>query len=305
MNVAGGCAAVRQVIGFPVRLPPFELRAEVLEREDESSFPLKNRQRKTFGADLNTRQAGGRGGRVSYRSSALPSSGWRWRSVRVVALLINFSFRRLYPVESMVPLNVNDRVLVASSAHLTATSAGDIVEKRYAPGSITDFINVAALPGETIAFVDGDVFIDGQLLNELYLNGATPGLGGTERAAPTRRPPTVCAGRRLVFRARRTDNHRQPLLRSDREVIVGRAFFEVCCWATSGSCRPSCVLAVVADRRAESPLRSRRVRRVHEIAVDGVDAHVDETGDLLLVLGVPAETHRRWKSVVSPPVQYC
>ena len=83
------------------------------------------------------------------------------------------------PSESMTDtLNVDDRVLVNKlSYRIGDIERGDIVvfeKPPDAPGSITDFIKrVAALPGETITFVDGAVFIDGQLLNEPYLDGET------------------------------------------------------------------------------------------------------------------------------------
>jgi signal peptidase I len=108
-----------------------------------------------------------------------------WVAVAVgalaVALLIKaFLLQAFYiPSESMTDtLNVNDRVLVNKlSYRIGDIERGDIVvfeKPPTAPGSITDFIKrVAALPGETITFVDGDVFIDGQLLNEPYLDGAT------------------------------------------------------------------------------------------------------------------------------------
>ena len=119
-----------------------------------------------------------------------------------MALLIKaFLLQAFYiPSESMTEtLHVDDRVLVNKlSYRLGDVDRGDIVvfhKPENAPGNIEDFIKrVVALPGETITFVNGDVFIDGQLLTEPYVDGSTsPPVGAilSEGCAPTHPPPTA------------------------------------------------------------------------------------------------------------------
>ncbi len=96
-----------------------------------------------------------------------------------VSLLIKaFLFQAFYiPSGSMEEtLQIDDRLLVNKlSYHTGDISRGDIIVFKKPPGAggvINDFIKRAiALPGETIAFVDGEVFIDGMLLDEPYVNG--------------------------------------------------------------------------------------------------------------------------------------
>jgi signal peptidase I len=107
-----------------------------------------------------------------------------WVAVAVgalaVALLIKaFLLQAFYiPSPSMDPtLRVDDRVLVNKlSYRIGDVQRGDIIVFRKPEGEqgdIDDFIKrVIALPGETISFVDGDVFIGGLALSESYVNGA-------------------------------------------------------------------------------------------------------------------------------------
>ncbi|MDG1366245.1 MAG: signal peptidase I [Acidimicrobiales bacterium] len=107
-----------------------------------------------------------------------------WVAVAVgalaVALLIKaFLFQAFFiPSASMHDtLAVDDRVLVNKLSYvLGEVDRGDIIvfdRPQQAGGPIDDFIKrVVALPGETISFVDGDVFIDGQRLREPYVDGA-------------------------------------------------------------------------------------------------------------------------------------
>jgi signal peptidase I len=159
----------------------------------------------------------------------------------VVALLIKaFLLQAFYiPSESMTDtLNVNDRVLVNKlSYRIGDIERGDIVvfkKPPTAPGSITDFIKrVAALPGETITFVDGDVFIDGQLLNEPYLDGATrPNSAAIVSEGCTNTPAvdrcTLAEGWYFVLgdnRNNSTDSRSFGPIEED--AIVGRAFLKV------------------------------------------------------------------------------
>lgn len=79
------------------------------------------------------------------------------------------------PSESMVPtLEVGDRVLVAKFN--TDPGRGDIIvfdrpdEKRNPTDPDVLIKRVIGLPGETVGFVDGDVWIDGARLEEDYLS---------------------------------------------------------------------------------------------------------------------------------------
>ncbi|MEM9468387.1 MAG: signal peptidase I [Actinomycetota bacterium] len=158
-----------------------------------------------------------------------------------VALLIKaFLLQAFYiPSASMADtLEVDDRVLVNKlSYRIGDVDRGDIIvfeKPENAPGDIEDFIKrVIALPGETITFVDGDVFIDGQLLTEPYVDGSTnapigsiQGEGCTNTPAPDR--CTVADGFYFVMgdnRDNSTDSRSFGPI--DEDTIVGRAFLKV------------------------------------------------------------------------------
>ncbi len=158
-----------------------------------------------------------------------------------VALLIKaFLLQAFYiPSESMTDtLHVDDRVLVNKlSYRLGDVDRGDIIvfeKPPNAPGTIEDFIKrVVALPGETITFFDGDVFIDGQLLTEPYVDGETnaplsaiQSEGCTNTSAPDR--CTIAEGYYFVLgdnRANSTDSRSFGPIHED--TIVGRAFLKV------------------------------------------------------------------------------
>ena len=217
--------------------------------EDESSFPHERKpaeETSFWGSDNDNTPAGtGRSRRSSRRIESSLRSLIEWVAVAVgalvVALLIKaFLLQAFYiPSESMTDtLNVNDRVLVNKlSYRIGDIERGDIVvfeKPPAAPGSITDFIKrVAALPGETITFVDGDVFIDGQLLNEPYLNGATrPNSAAIVSEGCTNVPAadrcTLAEGWYFVLgdnRDNSTDSRSFGPIEED--AIVGRAFLKV------------------------------------------------------------------------------
>jgi signal peptidase I len=98
----------------------------------------------------------------------------------VIALLIKtFLFQAFYiPSESMLPtLEKNDRVLVNKlSYRLHDVNRGDIVVFEAPPeetGAQDLVKRVIGLPGETVSCGDGDVLIDGQPLDEPYLEDTT------------------------------------------------------------------------------------------------------------------------------------
>ncbi|MEO0495235.1 MAG: signal peptidase I [Actinomycetota bacterium] len=186
---------------------------------------------------------GGRGSRRGVESSL--RSMIEWVAVAVgalaVALLIKaFLLQAFYiPSESMTDtLNVDDRVLVNKlSYRIGDVNRGDIVvfeKPPAAPGSIEDFIKrVVALPGETITFVDGDVFIDGQLLNEPYVDTDTrPSSSAILSEGCTNTPAadrcTLADGWYFVLgdnRDNSTDSRAFGPIEED--TIVGRAFLKV------------------------------------------------------------------------------
>lgn len=158
-----------------------------------------------------------------------------------VALLIKaFLLQAFYiPSASMADtLQVDDRVLVNKlSYRIGDVDRGDIIvfeKPETAPGTIQDFIKrVVALPGETITFINGDVLIDGQRLNEPYIDGATgsplsaiQSEGCTNTPAPDR--CTLGVGYYFVLgdnRDNSTDSRSFGPIHED--TIAGRAFVKV------------------------------------------------------------------------------
>lgn len=167
-----------------------------------------------------------------------------WVAVAVgalaVALLIKaFLLQAFYiPTASMEPtLREDDRVLVNKLSYRVGDlGRGDVVvfhRPDGAPGDIDDFIKrVIALPGETVSFSDGTVFIDGRALIEDYVAGAPttsdqeiPGCANEVAAADTCRVPegsvfVMGDNRQASFDSRRFG----PI---DEDSVVGRAFVKV------------------------------------------------------------------------------
>lgn len=168
-----------------------------------------------------------------------------WVAVAIAALAVallikTFLLQAFYiPSASMADtLQVDDRVLVNKlSYRIGDVDRGDIIvfeKPENAPGNIEDFIKrVVALPGETVTFVGGEVFIDGLLLNEPYVDGATgaplsaiQSEGCTNTPAPDR--CTLADGYYFVLgdnRDNSTDSRSFGPIHED--TIVGRAFLKV------------------------------------------------------------------------------
>lgn len=182
------------------------------------------------------------------RSAAAPKSPTRnvveWVAVVVGAVLIAVVIRTFLlqtfwiPSPSMSPTLVeNDRVLVNKlSYRLHDVNRGDVIvferPPNEPPSQIKDLIKrVVALPGERISIVDGEVRIDGRVLEEPYVNGlqttydgscssvAMDGLdadGGFE----------VPEGHVFVMGDNRVNSHDGRCFGPiDEDLIVGRAFF--------------------------------------------------------------------------------
>lgn len=123
-----------------------------------------------------------------------------WTLLIVLAISVAFVCQRVLvqafyiPSTSMVPtLQVGDRVLVNKLSYkLHDVRRGDVVvfeaPKSQQTEGIKDFVKrVIGLPGETVEFRDGDVFIDGKRLDEPYLPARAPG-----NTLPQAIPPPGC-----------------------------------------------------------------------------------------------------------------
>lgn len=154
----------------------------------------------------------------------------------VVALVVKtWLFQAFYiPSGSMEPtLEIGDRVLVNKISYdIADVDRGDIVvferPESWGTGDIQDLIKrVVALPGETIAVVDGAVLVDGEPLVEAYLADGvtTPAFFPDSGCVPqcTLGPDEI-----FVLGDNRgnsdASNHFGPL---PFEAVVGRAFVRV------------------------------------------------------------------------------
>ena len=163
-----------------------------------------------------------------------------------VALLVRlFAVQAFYiPSESMEPtLEVNDRVLVNRLSYkLHDVNRGDVIvfEKPESlvtpagPNEIKDLIKrVVALPGESVVFQDGNVYIDGRQLDEPYLPAGTVTQTGPGGVTWTHRctiddPCVVPAGTVWVMGDNRSNSEDSRWIGPvDQDLIVGRAFVTV------------------------------------------------------------------------------
>jgi signal peptidase I len=106
----------------------------------------------------------------------------------VIALLIHVFLAQATRVygQSMEPnLHTNERLVIEKlSYHFHGPRRGDVVVLRDPSGSPELLIKrVIGLPGERVTLADGKVFIDGQQLDEPYLNQPTQG-GGRSWVVP-------------------------------------------------------------------------------------------------------------------------
>ena len=167
----------------------------------------------------------------------------------VIALVIRtFVAQAFYiPSESMEPLLAkNDRVIVDKLTFgFDDVSRGDVIVFSKAPGQQTDGISdlikrVVGLPGDTIVIEDGNVYIDGVLLEEPYLpagtftaqGGGTPTPGDTGAAPRCGRddPCVVPEGHVFVMgdnRSNSKDSRWADVGYVASDQLVGRAFVRV------------------------------------------------------------------------------
>jgi signal peptidase I len=106
----------------------------------------------------------------------------------VIALLIHVFLAQATRVygQSMEPnLHTNERLVIEKfSYHFHGPRRGDVVVLRD-PGGTPELLikRVIGLPGERVTLADGKVYIDGQPLEEPYLNQSTQG-GGRSWVVP-------------------------------------------------------------------------------------------------------------------------
>jgi signal peptidase I len=175
-----------------------------------------------------------------------------WGVILVVAVLAaiiirSFVYQPFFiPSGSMEPtLKVNDRVLVNKlSYHLHSVHRGDVVVFKKPPDDttpgITDLIKrVIGLPGEIISARDGQVYINGRLLNEPWLpkvdqdvttfppTGSIPGCGAIAGGGCL-----IPAGEYFMMGDNRGDSSDSRIIGPiPKRLFIGKAFVRV--WPVS------------------------------------------------------------------------
>ncbi|CAM8639170.1 LepB Signal peptidase I [Acidimicrobiia bacterium] len=156
----------------------------------------------------------------------------------LLALVVKvFLLQAFYiPSLSMSPtLRKGDRVLVNKlSYRLHDVNRGDvIVFERPASetsSTIPDLIKrVVGLPGESISFIDGAVYVDGKRLDESYLSdGTVTSSANAPNKCTAEAPCVVPSGQVWVMGDNRSDSKDSRYFGSiDESTIVGRAFVTV------------------------------------------------------------------------------
>lgn len=156
----------------------------------------------------------------------------------VLAIVVKvFLLQAFYiPSASMYPtLHVHDRVLVNKLSYdLHDVNRGDIVvferPASETSSNIPDLIKrVVALPGESIAFADGAVYIDGRKLDEGYLpEGTMTTVTNAPLKCPLADPCVIPDGEVWVMGDNRGDSKDSRYFGPIPEsTIVGRAFIRV------------------------------------------------------------------------------
>jgi signal peptidase I len=158
----------------------------------------------------------------------------------VIAVIVRTFLLQTFwiPSPSMAPTLVeNDRVLVNKLAYrLHDINRGDVIVFERPPNEpaderIKDLIKrVVALPGERVSVIDGQVRIDGRLLEEPYVRGVETVIGD----CPTTNVPgidteegfLVPEGTVLVMGDNRVNSRDGRCFGPiDEDLVVGRAFF--------------------------------------------------------------------------------
>lgn len=218
---------------------------------DDAATPhdgLSRRLERDAAAAVATEPQPGGPAPAAHRRGGAPKSPTRnvveWIAVVVGAVLIAVVIRTFLlqtfwiPSPSMSPTLVeNDRVLVNKlSYRLHDVNRGDVVvferPPNEPPSQIKDLIKrVVALPGERISIVDGEVRIDGRILEEPYVHGLQTTYDGSCSSVPMEGLDTeagyeVPAGHVFVMGDNRVNSHDGRCFGPiDDDLIVGRAFF--------------------------------------------------------------------------------
>lgn len=191
----------------------------------------------------------------SHRGSSPAALSWltsflkEWVPVILIGILIAYLSRAFLvqayhiPSESMMPtLTSGDRVVVNRLSYsFGETSRGEVVvfaRTGQSDPAVTDLIKrVVGLPGETIQFRDGEVFIESQRLQEPYLllqNSTRPksqAIPGCTQEKPSAELCEIPQGHVFVMGDNRTDSLDSRVFGPiDVDSIVGRAFVQVWPW---------------------------------------------------------------------------
>jgi signal peptidase I len=175
--------------------------------------------------------------RPSSTRSALEWAGVIFGAVVVALLIKTFVMQAFYiPSESMLPvLEKNDRVLVNKlSYRLHDVNRGDVVVFELAPEQQADptkdlIKRVIGLPGDSLVFKDGNVYVNGRQLDEqAYLPAGTLTGQGSVLRCEEQSPCKVPDDSVFVMGDNRTNSKDSRYIGYIKEdTIVGRAFVRV------------------------------------------------------------------------------
>ena len=183
------------------------------------------------GDDRDDRDDGDSKSRRRWRRTILEWLGVIGGGIAIALLVEAFLIQAFWiPSPSMEPtLDVGDRVLVNKLSYkFHDVHRGDVVVFERPPGAssgengeIKDLIKrVIAIGGDTIEGKEGDVYVNGERIDENYLEPGTP----TDNLPATKIP----AGQVFVMGDNRTNSEDSRVFGPiDEDAIVGRAFIRV------------------------------------------------------------------------------
>lgn len=140
----------------------------------------------------------------------------------LVNKLVYFNFDLNAPMRLLPGLDEESRVVYP----LGLPERGDVVVFEYPKDPDKDFIKrVIGLPGETVAIRDGKVYVNNELLDEPYLNGAPTYCSATSEVNCDTAPVVVPADAIFVMgdnRSNSSDSREWGPLKLDR--VIGQAW---------------------------------------------------------------------------------
>ncbi len=120
--------------------------------------------------DLQTQAADIHAKEPAYRRAAITDTIWMLLIAVLVALSINqfvFSIIRVQGPSMQPTFWTNERVFTEKISYLfSEPKRKDVVVARYVPGEEQVIKRVIGLPGETVEIYNGQIYIDGELLDE-------------------------------------------------------------------------------------------------------------------------------------------